>query len=311
MKKRLIKLSLLLATSMTTLSTNAAEFEKSRLKADNSYLDAAQETVTVVYENNVVYQHGKMTINADKLIKKGEDAGTITAEGNPVMIHYVDDLGETSDIEAPMITYEQKTGELAADGDIQIVQTSENDRLTLLGNKLRANNQRVTSGFSFVLTGNPTKFILKQPNQTEITAIADTLRSNGKDRKTQLVGSVKLSQGSSSTSAALLTYDGQTKRISADKSEDGTQRVVTEFFWQEEPKTEETATEKALNDNPKSANNSGNGDTDSGNTDNNNGTSATNSVVNQQSSSEPASEKPLLNDTETKEPQKVEDEEKQ
>jgi len=285
MKKRLIKLSLLLATSIVGLSANAAEFEKSRLKADNSYLDAAQETVTVVYENNVVYQHGKMTINADKLIKKGEDAGTITAEGNPVLIHYVDDLGETTDIEAPMISYEQKTGELAADGDIQIVQTSSNDQLTLLGNKLRANNQRVTSGFSFVLTGNPTKFILKQPNQTEITAVADTLRSNGKDRKTQLVGSVKLSQGSSSTSAALLTYDGQTKRISADKSEDGTQRVVTEFFWQEEPATEKTATEQALNDKPE------------------------------------VSEKPLSNDTEaeasqnseseTQEPKKEKDEEKQ
>lgn len=226
-------------------SAQAAQFEKSRLKAESSYLDASQETTTVVYENNVVYEHGQMTIHADKLIKRGEDAGTITAEGSPVKIHYVDALGETTDIEAPSINYEQKTGELAADGDIQIVQSSQQDTLTLIGNKLRA-NQRITNGFSFVLTGNPTRFILKQPNQTEITAIADTLRSNGKDRKTQLVGSVNLSQGSSNTSAALLTYDGATKRISADQSSDGSQQVVTEFFWQDEPQPEKTETEKAL-----------------------------------------------------------------
>ncbi|GAA4350412.1 LptA/OstA family protein [Kangiella taiwanensis] len=223
----------------------AAQFEKSRLKADNSYLDASKDTPTVVYENNVVYEHGQMVIRADKLIKTGEDAGTITAEGSPVNIHYVDEFGETTDIEAPSISYEQKTGELAADGDITIVQTSEQDVLTLLGNKLRA-NQRITNGFSFVLTGNPTKFILKQPNQGDITAVADTLRSNGKDRKTQLVGSVNLSQGSSNTSAALLTYDGQTKRISADQSSDGSQQVVTEFYWQDEPQKEKTETEKAL-----------------------------------------------------------------
>lgn len=235
-------LSSLLATSFTA---QAAQFEKSRLKAESSYLDASQETTTVVYENNVVYEHGQMTIHADKLIKRGEDAGTITAEGNPVKIHYVDALGETTDIEAPSINYEQKSGELAADGDIQIVQSSQQDTLTLTGNKLRA-NQRITDGFSFVLTGNPTRFILKQPNQTEITAVADTLRSNGKDRKTQLVGSVNLSQGSSNTSAALLTYDGATKRISADQSSDGSQQVVTEFFWQDEPQPEKTETEKAL-----------------------------------------------------------------
>lgn len=249
--KTLIQSTLLLAVSAlfsTTISA-AQQFEKSRLKADNSYLDASQETPTVVYENNVVYEHGQMTIHADKLIKQGEDAGTITAEGSPVKIHYVDALGETTDIEAPSINYEQKTGELAADGNIQIVQTSAQDQLTLLGNKLRA-NQRITDGFSFVLNGNPTRFILKQPNQTEITASADTLRSNGKDRKTQLVGSVKLSQGSSNTSAALLTYDGATKRISADQSADGSQPVVTEFYWQDEPQAEKTETEKALEESP-------------------------------------------------------------
>jgi lipopolysaccharide export system protein LptA len=190
-----------------------------------------------------------MTIRADKLTKQGEDAGTITAEGNPVKIHYIDEFGETTDIEAPSISYEQKSGELAADGDIQIIQTSAQDQLTLLGNKLRA-NQRITNGFSFVLTGNPTRFILKQPSQKEITAIADTLRSNGKDRKTQLVGSVKLSQGSSNTTAALLTYDGATKRISADQSSDGSQQVVTEFYWQDEPTNEQTETEKALEGTP-------------------------------------------------------------
>lgn len=241
-----ILLSLLLLASF---SLEAAQFEKSRLKAESSYLDASQETTTVVYENNVVYQHGQMTIHADKLIKKGEDAGTITAEGNPVKIHYVDALGETTDIDAPSINYEQKTGELAADGNIKIVQSSAQDTLTLTGNKLRA-NQRITNGFSFVLTGDPTRFVLKQPNQTAITAVADTLRSNGKDRKTQLVGSVNLSQGSSNTSAALLTYDGATKRISADQSSDGSQQVVTEFFWQDEPQPEQTETEKALQQDP-------------------------------------------------------------
>ncbi|RDX38254.1 OstA family protein [Kangiella sp. HD9-110m-PIT-SAG07] len=240
----LSSVGLLLSQSLT-----AAQFEKSRLKADNSYLDASKETATIVYENNVVYEHGKMTIHADKLIKQGEDAGTITAEGSPVKIHYIDEFGETTDIEAPSISYEQITGELAADGNIQIVQSSTQDTLTLIGNRLRA-NQRITNGFSFVLTGNPTKFILKQPNQTKITAVADTLRSNGKDRKTQLVGSVNLSQGSSNTSAALLTYDGQTKRISADQGSDGSQQVVTEFYWQEEPSQEKTETEQALEAEP-------------------------------------------------------------
>jgi lipopolysaccharide export system protein LptA len=245
----LIVLITLILTIATSTVATAAQFEKSRLKADNSYLDASQETPTVVYENNVVYEHGQMTIRADKLTKQGEDAGTITAEGNPVKIHYIDEFGETTDIEAPSISYEQKSGELAADGDIQIIQTSAQDQLTLLGNKLRA-NQRITNGFSFVLTGNPTRFILKQPSQKEITAIADTLRSNGKDRKTQLVGSVKLSQGSSNTTAALLTYDGATKRISADQSSDGSQQVVTEFYWQDEPTNEQTETEKALEGTP-------------------------------------------------------------
>ena len=245
MNRLFIFFTILVGSLVISQPLAAAQFEKSRLKADNSYLDASKETPTIVYENNVVYEHGQMVIYADKLIKQGEDAGTITAEGTPVKIHYVDQFGETTDIEAPSISYEQKTGELAADGDIQIVQTSEQDKLTLLGNKLRA-NQRITKGFSFVLTGNPTKFILKQPSQTEITAIADTLRSNGKDRKTQLVGSVKLSQGSSNTSAALLTYDGQTKRISADQSADGSQPVVTEFYWQDEPQQQKTETEKAL-----------------------------------------------------------------
>jgi len=245
MKTFIKVITLTLSIAISGGALKAAQFEKSRLKADNSYLDASKETPTVVYENNVVYEHGQMIIRADKLTKQGEDAGTIIAEGSPVKVHYVDDLGETTDIEAPSISYEQKTGELAAKGDIIIVQTSQQDQLTLKGNQLKA-NQRITNGFSFILNGNPTQFILKQPNQREITAVADTLRSNGKDRKTQLVGSVKLSQGSTNTTAALLTYDGATKRISADQSADGSQQVVTEFFWQEEPSDEKTETESAL-----------------------------------------------------------------
>lgn len=237
----------LLTISIFILSAplTAAQFKKSRLKAGNSYLDTSKEMPTVVYENNVVYQHGKMTIRADKLIKQGENAGVITAEGSPVDIHYVDQFGETIDIEAPTIVYEQRTGELVADGDIQILQTSGSDTLTLLGNQLRA-NKRIKEGFSFVLTGEPTKFILKQPNQKAIIAIADTLRSNGKDRKTQLIGSVKLSQGSSNTSAAQLTYDGQTKRISAGQSADGSQPVVTEFYWQDEASQERPTVKNPL-----------------------------------------------------------------
>ncbi|WP_223669420.1 LptA/OstA family protein [Kangiella shandongensis] len=226
-------------------SIQADEFEKSKLRSGNSYIDASQEPPIIVHENNVIYEHGQLTIHADKLIKQGEDAGTITAEGSPVKIHHVNELGETTDIEAPSISYQQQTGELAADGTIQIIQKSKGDELTLIGNKLRA-NQRISKGFSFVLTGNPTQFTLQQPNQTAIKAVADTLRSNGKDRKTQLVGSVQLSQGSSNTSAAMLTYDGATKRISANQSEDGSQQVVTEFYWQEEPTTDKTETEKAL-----------------------------------------------------------------
>ncbi|AOE50503.1 LptA/OstA family protein [Kangiella sediminilitoris] len=227
----------------------AAEFEKSKLRSDNSYIEASQEPPLVVYENNVVYEHGQLIIRADKLIKQGEDAGIITAEGSPVKIHHVNELGETTDIEAPKISYQQQTGELAADGDIKIIQQSAGDQLTLIGNKLRA-NQQITDGFGFVLKGSPTQFILNQPNQSEITAIADTLRSNGKDRKTQLVGSVKLTQGSSNTSAAMLTYDGETKRISATQSADGSQPVVTEFYWQDEPPAEKTETEKALEQEP-------------------------------------------------------------
>lgn len=231
MKFRLLTPALLLSSLLTMSLVQAATLEKSRLRSDKSNLDVQKNII--IYRDNVIYEHGNMTIYADSLTKQGENAGTITALGSPVKIHYVDEAGETTDIDAPKIVYRQQSGELSASGDIKIVQSSGIDRLTLFGNQLTA-NQGVTEGFGFVLNGVPTEFRIEQPNQPAIYATADQLRSNGKDKQTELVGNVKLQQGDSNMTAAFLTYDGTSKVISAGKSDSGEQRVETEFFWEQE-----------------------------------------------------------------------------
>lgn len=229
MKSRLLTLALLISPLVTVSFAQAATLEKSRLRADKSNLDVQRNIV--VYRENVVYEHGNMTIYADSLTKQGENTGTITALGSPVKIHYVDETGETTDIDAPKIIYRQQSGELSASGDIKIVQSSGLDTLTLLGQQLTA-KQDSSEGFGFVLNGSPTEFRIEQPGQPAIFATADQLRSNGKDKQTELVGKVKLQQGDSNMTAAFLTYDGTSKVISAGKSDSGEQRVETEFFWQ-------------------------------------------------------------------------------
>ncbi|ACV26070.1 LptA/OstA family protein [Kangiella koreensis] len=238
MKSRLLMCALSLSSLLTMSFVQAATLEKSRLRSDKSNLDVQNNII--VYRDNVIYEHGNMTIHADSLTKQGENAGTITALGNPVKIHYVDVTGETTDIDAPKIVYRQQTGELSASGDIKIVQSSGIDALTLLGQQLTA-NQGVTEGFGFVLSGNPTEFRLEQPSQPAIFATADQLRSNGKDKQTELVGNVKLQQGDSNMKAAFLTYDGASKVISAGKNDSGEQRVETEFFWAQDNTTEQTS----------------------------------------------------------------------
>lgn len=231
MKFRLLTPALCVSSLLTMSLVQAATLEKSRLRSDKSNLDVQKNII--IYRDNVIYEHGNMTIYADSLTKQGENAGTITALGSPVKIHYVDETGETTDIDAPKIVYRQQSGELSASGDIKIVQSSGIDRLTLFGNQLTA-NQGVTEGFGFVLNGVPTEFRIEQPNQPAIYATADQLRSNGKDKQTELVGNVKLQQGDSNMTAAFLTYDGASKVISAGKSDSGEQRVETEFFWEQE-----------------------------------------------------------------------------
>ncbi|MCW8855759.1 MAG: OstA family protein [Kangiella sp.] len=228
MKSTLLTIATLVSITLLSNETLAASMEKSRLRSDNSFFDVQQNIF--IYRDNVIYEHGNMTIHAESLTKQGENAGTITALGNPVKIHYVDQAGETTEIDAPKIIYRQQSGELSASGNIQIVQSSGIDTLTLLGQQLKA-NQGVVEGFGFVLSGNPTEFRLQQPSQAAIFATADQLRSNGKDKQTELVGNVKLQQGDSNMTAAFLTYDGTSKVISAGKSDSGEQRVETEFFW--------------------------------------------------------------------------------
>ena len=226
-----MKIIYLLLISLILTVSHGAELEKSRLKSDSSFLDV--KSGTVIYKDNVTYQHGNMTIKAETLTKIGENNGTLTATGNPVTIHYQDQNGETTDISAPMIQYHQLSGNLSANGNIIIVQKADREQLTLKGNHLTA-NQQITNGFSFILKGQPTEFELQQPKQEMIIATANQLRSNGKDKKTQLVGNVMLQQGTSSMAAAILTYDGTSKIISADKSDNDQQRVETEFFWRQE-----------------------------------------------------------------------------
>lgn len=245
MKSRLLTLALLLSPLVTVSFAQAATLEKSRLRADKSNLDVQRNIV--VYRENVVYEHGNMTIFADSLTKQGENTGTITAMGNPVKIHYVDETGETTDIDAPKIIYRQQSGELSASGDIKIVQSSGLDTLTLLGQQLTA-KQDASEGFGFVLSGSPTEFRIEQPDQPAIFATADQLRSNGKDKQTELVGKVKLQQGDSNMTAAFLTYDGASKVISAGKSDTGEQRVETEFFWEQEQSVKPTQEQPTSNE---------------------------------------------------------------
>lgn len=245
MKSRLLMYALSLSSLLAISFAQAATLEKSRLRSDKSNLDVQKNII--VYRDNVIYEHGNMTIRADSLTKQGENAGTITALGNPVKIHYLDETGETTDIDAPKIIYRQQSGELSASGDIKIVQSSGIDTLTLLGQQLNA-NQSTSEGFGFVLSGAPTEFRIEQPDQPAIYATADQLRSNGRDKQTELVGNVKLQQGDSNMTAAFLTYDGTSKVISAGKSDSGEQRVETEFFWAQDGQTEKNSSQQTSDD---------------------------------------------------------------
>ena len=246
MKPTLLTITVWMGLLLLSSQSLSASLEKSRLRSDNSFFDVQQNIF--VYHDNVVYEHGNMTIHAESLTKQGENAGTITALGNPVKIHYVDVNGETTDIVAPKIIYRQQSGELSASGDIKIVQSSGIDTLTLIGQQLTA-NQNAVEGFGFILSGAPTEFRIEQPNQPLIFATADQLRSNGKEKQTELVGNVKLQQGDSNMTAAFLTYDGTSKVISAGKSDTGDQRVETEFFWQDEsgdtPRAEQESSQQS------------------------------------------------------------------
>lgn len=205
---------------------SAAELDKSTLTSDHSSLD---ENGGVVFSSNVIYKHGEMTIKADKLTRS--EQGLIHVSGVPVKIHYLDELGQVSDISANEFDYQEKSGALDSQGNIKIIQRTAKDTLTLQGTNLKA-NKKISKGFSFVLTGKPTHFTIKQPDQEDIFVVADQLRSNGKDKQTQLLGNVKLTQGTSSTAAPILTYNGQTGIISAHQDSSGEQRVKTEFFWE-------------------------------------------------------------------------------
>lgn len=231
--KQLIRLSFASLLLVTSLSSFGAELDKSSLTSNHSSIDIKNNRI--VYSDEVIYKHGGMTIHADRLTRS--DSGVIEVSGQPVKIHYLDELNQTSDISANEFNYQEQTGALSSQGNIKIVQTSTKDTLTLEGSKLLA-NKKVSKGFSFVLSGNPTHFTIEQPQQENITVTAEQLRSNGKDRQTQLLGNVKLTQGTSSTAAPILTYDGQSGLISAHQNASGEQRVETEFFWEKNDSSE-------------------------------------------------------------------------
>lgn len=228
-------MKLLLALTLFSLafSAQAAELEKARIKAEQSFIDRNE----LIYEGNVSYQHGALEINADKLVRVNANRKKISVIGNPVIVTFVDIRGEKTKIQAPEILYWEDSGEIIASGSsntaIKIDQTSKSDRLKLTGNKLKA-NRKTTGGFSFTLTGNPTRFELQRPAQELIQARANSLSSNGKGRQTQLNGNVQLRQGDSLMAAATMLYNGETQLISAQQSADGSQRVETEFFWEKD-----------------------------------------------------------------------------
>ncbi len=222
-------LLLTLITASATLS--AAESEKSNIRADESFLKENK----FIYQGNVTYQHTNLEIKAETLVRENKERKKVTVQGNPAHVSYHDDQGEHTEIFAPSIYYWEDSGEILADGPIEIKQTSKRDRLQLSGNRLKA-NRRVAAGFSFELTGSPTQFRLQQPDSEIIQATANSLSSNGKGRQTHLKGNVKLRQGDSYMAAATITYNGETGLVSAKQSQDGSQRVETEFFWDEQEK---------------------------------------------------------------------------
>ncbi len=222
-----------------SLVASAAEVEKFRVNAEQSFADLDNNNIT--YQGNVSYTHGALSVSADKLVRV-QNAKKITVSGSPVEVVYVDAKGEQTKIIANEILYWEDSGEIIASGAtntaVRINQTSKKDRLKLSGAKLKANRKNA-SGFSFTLTGNPTRFELQRPGQPLIEARATSLSSNGKGRQTKLIGNVQLRQGDSLMAAASMLYDGETELISAQQSADGTQRVETEFFWNEDNKKED------------------------------------------------------------------------
>lgn len=237
--KRLIIFLLLSLFSASIFSAESAEAEKFRVNSEQSFADLDSGNIT--YQGNVEYNHGPIAAKADKLVRE-QNAKKVTVSGSPVEVIYIDAKGEQTKIFANEIVYWENSGEIVATGSsnsaIRIDQTSKRDRLKLIGSRLKA-NRKTASGFSFTLTGSPTRFELQRPGQPLIEAQASSLSSNGKNRQTRLNGDVRLRQGDSLMAAASMLYDGETELISAEQSADGSQRVETEFVWDEADKKEQ------------------------------------------------------------------------
>ncbi|NVJ66004.1 MAG: OstA family protein [Gammaproteobacteria bacterium] len=237
-------LTILLFASLLSFATFSAEVEKFRVNSEQSFADLENNNIT--YQGNVRYSHGSLLVNADKLVRVQNDK-QVTVSGSPVEVTYVDPKGEQTKIFASEIRYWEDSGEILATGNsndaIRINQTSKSDRLKLTGRQLKA-NRKTASGFSFTLTGSPTRFELQRPGQPLIEAKAGSLSSNGKGRQTLLNGNVQLRQGDSLMAAASMLYDGETELISAQQSADGSQRVETEFFWDENDKPQDKKEEQ-------------------------------------------------------------------
>lgn len=205
--------------------------DKARFTADQSFW--SREKIT--YQGNVKYKHLTLSIDADELVRNYSQRKKITVSGNPVKVHYTDTNGDKTTIYAPKIHYWEDSGTIKATGNVEIKQQTRKEKLYLSGNLLTA--QRLgNKSINFELSGKPTQFKIVQPNQLPIQAVSDKLISNGKGQITRLLGNVKLSQGDSFMAAAAMTYDGAKQTVAAEKGVDGSQRVETEFLWNEDDK---------------------------------------------------------------------------
>lgn len=203
--------------------------DKARFTADKSFW--SREKIT--YQGNVKYKHLTLSIDAEELVRNYNERKKITVSGNPVKVHYIDANGDKTTIYAPKIHYWEDSGNIKATGKIEIKQQTRKEKLYLSGNLLTAQRQ-ANKNINFQLSGKPTQFKIIQPNQPPIEAVSDKLVSEGKGQITRLLGNVKLSQGDSFMAAAAMTYDGAKQTVAAEKGVDGSQRVETEFLWDED-----------------------------------------------------------------------------